>query len=143
MNIYGNNIDYLIGSSVELMKEQHEREKRKLIRKFLDYYEGDMTEKYIADKFSAKAFQEVDPVCMNITKRFIDRMSRVYTLGASRTLPSQNDIYSSLTRFKDLKMKHLERMTLLLFKQRMKWMTMAYLILITILYIILKCSQMK
>ena len=32
MNIYGNNIDYLIGSSVELMKEQHEREKRKLIR---------------------------------------------------------------------------------------------------------------
>lgn len=114
MNIYGNNAGNLINSSVELMKEQHEHEKRKLIRKFLDYYEGDMTEKYIEDKFSAKAFQEVDPVCMNITKRFIDRMSRVYTLGASRTLPSQNDIYSSLTRFKDLKMKHLERMTRLL-----------------------------
>ena len=114
MNIYGDNLDYLIGGSVELLKDQHEREKRKLIRKFLDYYEGDMTTKYIRDKFSAKAFQEVNPVCMNITKRFIERMARIYTLGASRTLPSQNDVYSSLTRFKDLKMKHLERMTRLL-----------------------------
>ena len=41
-------------------------------------------------------------------------MSKIYTLGASRTLKTQNDEYQSLTRFKDFKMKHIEKMTKLL-----------------------------
>ena len=44
----------------------------------------------------------------------IDKMSRIYTLGASRTLQSKNDEYAQLTRFKDFKMKHIEKMTKLI-----------------------------
>ena len=40
-------------------------------------------------------------------------MSRIYSLGASRTTNKQKD-YDTLTRFKDFKMKHLEKMTRLL-----------------------------
>ena len=61
-------------------------ERRKLIYKFLDYYTGENTNRYIKDKFSIKAFNEVPLSSFNITKRFIDRMARVYTLGACRTL---------------------------------------------------------
>lgn len=113
MNIY-DNATTLISGSIDVLKDMHEKEKRKLVRKLLDYYEGDNTTQYIKDKFNSKSFQEINPVCMNITRRFIERMARIYTLGASRTLSTQNDIYSSLSRFKDLKMKHLERMTRLL-----------------------------
>ena len=35
-------------------------------------------------------------------------MSRIYTVGASRSV---NDSYASLTRKKDARMKHVERMT--------------------------------
>ena len=89
-------------------------ERRKLIYKFLDYYTGENTNRYIKDKFSIKAFNEVPLSSFNITKRFIDRMARVYTLGASRTLSSNQTEYDALTFNKDYTFKHLEKMTKLL-----------------------------
>ena len=47
----------------------------------------------------------------NMTKRFIDRMARTYTLGAVRNAGKK---YEQLTVFKNFKMKHIEKMTALL-----------------------------
>lgn len=41
----------------------------------------------------------------------IDKMSRIYTLGASRTLSSMQENYNYLTKLKDFKLKHIEKMT--------------------------------
>ena len=58
-----------------------------------------------------EAFREVPPYQSNITKKFINKMSRIYTVGASRNV---NNKYSALTKLKDTKMKHIERMTRLI-----------------------------
>ena len=69
------------------------------------------TAKYIKKFFKATAFQEIPLMSYNVTKRMIDKMSRIYTLGASRTLPKKQEEYDSLVRYKDFKMKHIEKMT--------------------------------
>tara|TARA_Y100001938_G_C8086992_1_gene432652 strand:- start:1108 stop:2433 length:1326 start_codon:yes stop_codon:yes gene_type:complete len=104
-------VDDYIKDALGVQKQLHAAEKRKEIRKALDYYAGDNTEQYISDRFSIKAFQEHPPSNFNITKRFINRMSRIYTLGANRNI---NDTYDKLTYLKDYKMKHIEKMTRLL-----------------------------
>ena len=84
------------------------RARREEVRKLLDYYTGTETDKYIDDYFSADAFREIPLYNANFTKRFINKMSRIYTVGASRNV---SDSYSYLTRKKDARMKHIERMT--------------------------------
>ena len=84
------------------------RARREEVRKLLDYYTGTETDKYIDDYFSADAFREIPLYNANFTKRFINKMSRIYTVGASRSV---SDSYASLTRKKDARMKHVERMT--------------------------------
>ena len=101
----------LIKDSILDLKFFSERKRRDNIGKMLDYYSGNYTDQYIKKRFAAKVWQEVPVVNFNITKRFIDRMARVYTLGASR---NANSTYEKLTRFKDTKMKHIEKMTRLL-----------------------------
>ena len=108
---YANN---LIEQSIKNLKFYNLHERYKLIDRLLDYYQGDNTAKYIIDKFKAAAFREVPVTSYNVTKRMIDRMSRIYTLGASRTLDDKSDEYESLTRFKDFKIKHIEKMTRLI-----------------------------
>ena len=105
---YANN---LIEQSIKDLKFYNLRSRYRFIDKLLDYYQGDNTAQYITDKFKASAFREVPITSYNVTKRMIDRMSRIYTLGASRTLEEKNEEYASLTRFKDFKIKHIEKMT--------------------------------
>ena len=104
----------IIDNSIKRQKLEQAKNRRALTYKMLDYYNGDNTEQYVKDRFSASSFQEVPISSMNITKRFVDKMSRVYTLGANRTLQSKQDVYDDLTRMKDVKLKHFEKMTKLL-----------------------------
>ena len=101
----------IINDSIKDEKAAMRAKRRAHIMKLLDYYTGDNTYPYIKDRFKSTAFQEVPPVSLNITKRFIDRMSRIYTLGASRNI---NDQYDKLTKLKDVKMKHFEKMSRLI-----------------------------
>ena len=101
----------IINSSITNAKQYQEKLRRDHIGKMLDYYSGKYTDQYIKKRFAAKVWQEVPIVNFNITKRFIDRMARIYTLGASRNV---NNTYTKLTRHKDSKMKHIEKITRLL-----------------------------
>ena len=87
---------------------ENARQRRRYIYKLLDYYSGSNTAQYIADYFDADAFREIPLYEANFTKRFINKMSRIYTVGAQRSISDQYDI---LARRKDSRMKHVERMT--------------------------------
>jgi len=101
----------LIKESVQQTKLIKSQQRRRHIQKMLCYYSGESTDQYIKDKFTPKAYQEVGFSNFNITKRFIDRMSRIYTLGAVR---SNGKVYEKLTYLKNMKFKHIEKMTSLL-----------------------------
>ena len=112
-NIFGseNYAMDLIKQSIKNFKYDNNQNRYRFIDKLLDYYQGDDTSKYIQRYFKATAFQEIPLMSYNVTKRMIDKMSRIYTLGASRTLSDKQQEYESLIRFKDFKLKHIEKMT--------------------------------
>ena len=62
------------------------------IRKLLDFYSGTEIEKYVHDFFSAEAFREVPCYNANITRRFINKLSRIYTVGAKRNVSKEYDL---------------------------------------------------
>ena len=101
-------VEQIIQDSVAEAKLLREKERRMEVRKLLDYYTGTETEKYIDDYFSADAFREIPLYNANFTRRFVNKMSRIYTVGASRNMDEQ---YALLTRKKDARLKHVERMT--------------------------------
>ena len=111
--IYDNS-NNLIKTSIKEYKTMKSKQRRKVIYKMIDYYQGDNTMQYIKNYFNAKAFKEVPLVSFNITKRFINKMSRIYTLGANRTLSGKQSQYDEMAHLKDYKMKHIEKMTKLL-----------------------------
>ena len=80
----------IIKQSIEEAKLQKSIERRKHIEKLLDYYTGSGTWDYIAGSrgnyFDSDSFNEVPPYQMNLTKKFIDKKSRVYTLSPIRDL---------------------------------------------------------
>jgi hypothetical protein len=92
------------------------QKRRKEIRKFLDYYSGTSTSQYIKGFFDGEAFGEVPPYESNFTRKFINKISRIYTLGANRSLGSEslNKKYEEIIENKNVRMKHSERMTRLL-----------------------------
>ena len=98
----------LIQESIRNLKLQNAKERAKHIEKLLDYYNGNDTKQYIDHMFSGDAFREVPPVETNITRKFINKMSRIYTIGANRNV---SDKYTELTTLKGARMKHVERMT--------------------------------
>jgi hypothetical protein len=102
------NITSIIEESLEKLKVFNHHERETYVNKLLDYYNGNNTASYIAGRFDLDAFREVPPYEANITKKFINKMSRIYTLGADRNV---NKKYDELTYLKDTKMKHIERMT--------------------------------
>lgn len=108
------NANQIVMDSQKQAKASIQAERKELIYKLLDYYSGDNTEQYIAGRFSAKAYQEVPISAFNVTKRMIDRMSRIYTLGASRKLASMDEKYQLMTINKDYRLKHIEKMTRLI-----------------------------
>ena len=107
----------VIKQSISDMKLNKSRSRRKSIEKLINYYTGTDTWQYIAGNsgnyFDSQSFNEVPPYGMNLTKKFIDKKSRIYTLSPNRDLgnKSANKMYEDLTEYKDLRMKHMERMT--------------------------------
>ena len=101
----------LIHESLKDQKMLYAQDRRNAIYKLLDYYAGDNTAQYIEDRFSADAFREIPVSEFNVTRRMIDRMSRINTLGATRNV---SDTYDDMTLKKPHKLKHMEKMTRLI-----------------------------
>jgi len=97
-----------IKDSLNVLKIENHRKRESYVHKLLDYYNGSNTKYYIENRFDLDAFKEVPPYEANITKKFINKMSRIYTVGADRNV---NERYDNLSVLKDAKMKHIERMT--------------------------------
>ena len=103
--------EQIIKKSVMDSKYYNQKARRDWVRKMLDYYGGNDTTAYIDRFFDSKAFQEIPCYNANFTRRFINKMSRIYTVGSNRNVSNQ---YDSLTIKKDARMKHIERMTRLI-----------------------------
>ena len=101
----------IIRDNIAGIKMNQSRQRRRLVERYVDFYGGENTAQYIADRFKLEAFQEIPPACFNFTKKFIDRMSRIYVLGAQRTV---NDSYNEMIVDKDNAFKHIEKMTRLI-----------------------------
>ena len=101
----------IITESLNTLKVENYRKREAYVNKLLDYYNGNNTDYYIENRFDLDAFREVPPYQANITKKFINKMSRIYTVGADRNVSKKYDTISVL---KDAKMKHIERMTRLI-----------------------------
>ena len=101
----------IIQDSLTNFKEEQAKARREEVRKFLDYYSGSLTDQYIEGYFKSDAFQEIPHYNTNIVKKFVNRMSKIYTIGAKRNV---SDSYSDLTVVKNARMKQMERMTRLL-----------------------------
>ena len=80
----------IIKQSIKENKLYKSRARRRHVEKLLNYYTGTDTHKYIAGNegnyFDSKSFNEVPPYQMNLTKKFIDKKSRIYTLSPNRNL---------------------------------------------------------
>tara|TARA_R110000824_G_scaffold369093_1_gene558522 strand:+ start:46 stop:1362 length:1317 start_codon:yes stop_codon:yes gene_type:complete len=100
-----------IKDSLNTLKIENYRKRESYVHKLLDYYNGSNTASYISKRFDLDAFREVPPYEANITKKFINKMSRIYTVGADRNVSKK---YDRLSVIKDSKMKHIERMTRLI-----------------------------
>jgi len=107
-------IEQLIKDKLIEAKLSNAHARRNEIRKFLDYYSGTSTESYIKEYFTGDAFSEIPASVTNFTRKFINKISRIYTLGAKRTIGDSTDVYNALIPTKDVRMKHSERMTRLL-----------------------------
>jgi len=101
----------IIQDSLKNFKQEQAKARREEVRKFLDYYSGSLTDQYIQSYFNTDAFQEIPHYNTNIVKKFVNRMSKIYTIGAKRNV---NDKYIELTSVKNARMKQMERMTRLL-----------------------------
>ena len=88
--------------------------RRNEIRKHLDYYSGVSVEQYITNYFNGDAFREIPPSVTNFTRKFINKISRIYSLGAKRNVGDSTERYEQLIPTKNVRMKHSERMTRLL-----------------------------
>ena len=104
-------VEEIIKQSVKDAKQHNQKMRRLWVRKMLNYYGGNGTNQYIKDYFNSSAFREVPCYNDNFTRRFINKMSRIYTVGTSRNVNSQ---YDALVIKKDARMKHVERMTRLI-----------------------------
>ena len=104
-------VEQIIADSIKEHKLGQAKARRREIYKLIDYYSGTETKKYISRYFDADAFREIPLYGANFTKRFINKMSRIYNVGANRNVNSSYDV---LTVKKDAKMKHVEKMTRLI-----------------------------
>ena len=104
-------VEEIIKQSVANSKQLAQKQRRDWVRKMLNYYGGNDTKRYIHRYFSSASFQEIPCYNANFTRRFVNKMSRIYTVGSNRNVNKQ---YELLTIKKDARMKHVERMTRLM-----------------------------
>ena len=100
-----------IQESISKFKSYKSKARSKQNEKHLNYYSGTSVWQYIQPYFAIDAFKEIPVYETNITRKFINKMSRVYTIAPERKTSAS---YKKMTEGKDLKMKHVERMTRLL-----------------------------
>ena len=81
----------LIQESIKELKLANAKSREDHIEKLLDYYNGNNTANYISSMFSGATFREIPPVEANITRKFINKMSRIYTIGAVRNAGDKYD----------------------------------------------------
>ena len=84
-------VEDIIKNSVERTKQLNQKKRRDWVRRMLNYYGGNATNQYIKDYFSASAFREIPCYNANFTRRFVNKMSRIYTVGANRNVSKQYD----------------------------------------------------
>ena len=87
-------------------KSEKSKQRKRYIEKLIDYYTGTDTWRYIGSYFDADSFNEIPVYDINVTKKFIDKKSRVYTLAPTREIDNsknKSDAYSKLTRKKRFK----------------------------------------
>ena len=104
-------VEQIIKNSVSDSKLLTQKKRREWVRKMLNYYGGNATTQYIENYFNSSACREIPCYNSNFTRRFINKMSRIYTVGANRNVGKQ---YELLTIKKDARMKHVEKMTRLM-----------------------------
>ena len=104
-------VEEIIAQSVKNAKQLTQQRRREWVRRMLNYYGGNSTSQYIENYFASDAFREIPCYNANFTRRFVNKMSRIYTVGANRNV---NKEYDLLTIKKDARMKHVERMTRLM-----------------------------
>ena len=104
-------VEDIISESVKDTKLNIQKARRDWVRRMLDYYGGNYTNQYIEQYFDSEAFREIPCYNANFTRRFVNKMSRIYTVGANRNVSKEYDL---LTIKKDARMKHVERMTRLM-----------------------------
>ena len=104
-------VEDIISESVKDTKLNIQKARRDWVRRMLDYYGGNYTNQYIEQYFDSEAFREIPCYNANFTRRFVNKMSRIYTVGAYRNVSKEYDL---LTIKKDARMKHVERMTRLM-----------------------------
>ena len=91
-------VEQIIQESIKEARLHNEKMRSKEIYKLLDYYSGAETHKYISRYFDADAFREIPLYEANFTKRFVNKMSRIYTVGANRNV---NNEYNKLDEIYD------------------------------------------
>ena len=106
----------LIKESIKDFKADQSRRRRRHVEKMINYYMGQNTDQYIDQYFSADTFREVPLYKVNVTKKFIDKLAGVYRNAPRRKIGGiyDNPRYESLVHKKNLRLKHIERMTRLL-----------------------------
>ena len=107
-------VEQIIQESVKEFKQTQQKARRNHVRKLIDYYCGSNTGDYISQYFDADAFREIPPSVTNFTRKFINKISRIYSLGAKRNVGDATERYEQLIPTKNVRMKHSERMTRLL-----------------------------
>ena len=74
----------IIKESIKNLKIENTKNRENYVNKLLDYYNGNSIGDYIKPRFAVEAFAEIPPFETNITHKFINKLSRVYTIGAVR-----------------------------------------------------------
>ena len=92
--IYNNNmtVEEIIKNSVKDVRLLNQKKRREWVRKMLNYYGGNNTKQYISNYFNSAAFQEIPCYNANFTRRFVNKMSRIYTVGANRNVNKQYEL---------------------------------------------------
>ena len=106
----------LIKESIKDFKLDQNRKRRHHVEKMINYYMGQHTDQNIANYFSADTFREVPLYRINVTKKFIDKLAGVYRNAPRRKVGGlyDNPRYENIVYKKNLRLKHIERMTRLL-----------------------------
>ena len=106
----------IIKESIKEFKAEQSRRRRHHVEKMINYYMGQNTDQYIDEYYSEDTFREVPLYKINVTKKFIDKLAGVYRNAPRRKVGGtyDNPRYEGLIHKKNLRLKHVERMTRLL-----------------------------